>query len=76
MFQVSFTKHKTWLRDMILCGHIKKIFRWLKGNFYPHLVNFVFLTAEFWTVCLQVDFQPTAVDSDLISVLCFRETPL
>ena len=61
MFQASFTKPKTWLPQIILCGHTEKN-RWLKSNFCPNLVNFVFFTPDFWTGCLLVDFRPTTVD--------------
>ena len=57
MFHVSFTKHKKWLRETTLCGQTQASFKWLKCNFFPHLVNFVFLTSDVCTLCLLVDFQ-------------------
>ena len=55
MFEVSFTKHKKCLREMIFCGHSKNSFRWLKSRFCRHLNNFVFLIPDFWTECPLVD---------------------
>ena len=53
-------------------------FWWLKSHFCLHLVNFVFLTPDFWTVCLLVDFQHTTVNGISICVcyVCFRKTTL
>ena len=73
MFQVSFTKYKNWLREMILCGHTQNSVKCLKSNFSRHLVNIVLLTPDFWTLCLLVNFPPNIVDGDSICVLCFRK---
>ena len=45
--------------------------RWLKSPLYPHLVKFVYLTPDLWTMFLLVDFRPTIVDGISICVLCF-----
>ena len=73
IFQVPFTKPKKWSPDMKMFRHTQNSLRWFKSNFFPHLINVVFLAPDVWTACLLVDFQPTTVDGISIWKLCFRK---